>query len=145
MGHEARRAAGAPIEVRPVGRVESALADPADAPRQGDEGAPAAWLVLDDAVWPAAADLAAGDDVLVLTWLDRGDRSALVVHPRSDLTRTPQGVFSTRSPDRPNPIGLHRARVVAVERPRVRVDALEAVDGTPVLDVKPVLGDVDGR
>ena len=136
---------GGPIEVRPVGRVVSRLADLAAAPRQGDEGAPEAWIVLDGDVWPAAADLAVGDEVLVLTWLDRGDRSALAVHPRSDRTRAPQGVFSTRSPDRPNPIGLHRARIVAVDRPRLRVDALEAVDGTPVLDVKPVLGPIDER
>lgn len=145
MGDGTAPASGPPIEVHAVGHVESALAEPADAPRQGDEGAPAAWIVLDDAVWAAAADLGAGDEVLVLTWLHRGDRSALVVHTRGDLERTPQGVFSTRSPDRPNPIGLHRARVVAVDRPRLRVDALEAVDGTPVLDPKPVLGGVDER
>jgi len=136
---------GDPIELRPVGQVESPLVDPADAPRQGDEGAPEAWLVFDPAVRAAAADLAVGEDVVVLTWLDRGDRSALVVHPRGDLDRPPQGVFSTRSPDRPNPIGLHRARVVAVDGLRVRVDGLEAVDGTPILDVKPVLGALDER
>ena len=136
---------GDPVELRPVGHVESPLVDPANAPRQGDEGAPPAWLVFDPAVRVAAADLAVGDEVVVLTWLDRGDRSALVVHPRGDVTRAPQGVFSTRSPDRPNPIGLHRARIVAVDGLRVRVDGLEAVDGTPVLDVKPVLGTVDER
>lgn len=135
----------APIELRPVGRVESPLVDPADAPRQGDEGAPEAWLVFDPGVREAVADLAGGDEIVVLTWLDRGDRSALAVHPRGDLARPPQGVFSTRSPDRPNPIGLHRARVVAVDDLRVRVDGLEAVDGTPVLDVKPVLGGIDER
>ena len=136
---------GDPIELRPIGHVESPLVDPADAPRQGDEGAPEAWLVFDPAVRAAAADLAVGDDVVVLTWLDRGDRSALTVHPRGDLDRPPQGVFSTRSPDRPNPIGLHRARVVAIDGLRVRVDGLEAVHRTPILDVKPVLGAVDER
>lgn len=126
--------------VRPVGRVESELTDPADAPRQGDEGAPGAVVVFTDEVALAARDLAAGADVLLLTWLDRADRSVLVVHPRGDVTRPETGVFSTRSPDRPNPIGLHRVTVLSVDGLRVSVSGLEAVDGTPVLDVKPVLG-----
>ncbi|HZM77632.1 MAG TPA: tRNA (N6-threonylcarbamoyladenosine(37)-N6)-methyltransferase TrmO [Candidatus Limnocylindrales bacterium] len=129
------------IKLRPVGRVESTLVDLAQAPRQGDEGAPAAWLVFDAAVAEAMRDLSPGDDVLVLTWLDRADRSVTRVHPRGDQTRPEQGVFSTRSPHRPNPVGLHRVRVLEVEGLRVRVSDLEAIDGTPIVDVKPVLGD----
>ncbi|PWU59927.1 tRNA (N6-threonylcarbamoyladenosine(37)-N6)-methyltransferase TrmO [Micromonospora globispora] len=125
--------------VRPVGRVASPLTDPDLAPKQGDEGAPEAWLVFDEAYAPALRDLRPGADVLVLTWLDRARRDVLVVHPRGDRSRPETGVFSTRSPHRPNPIGLHRVRVREVDGLRVRVADLEALDGTPVLDVKPVL------
>jgi tRNA-Thr(GGU) m(6)t(6)A37 methyltransferase TsaA len=125
--------------VRPVGRVESALVDRDAAPRQGDEGAPDAWLVFDAGVRAALRDLHEGTDVLLLTWLDRADREVLVVHPRGDLARPEEGVFSTRSPDRPNPIGLHRVTILAVDGLRMRVSGLEALDGTPIVDVKPVL------
>ena len=131
------------FEVRAVGRVESPLTDRATAPRQGDEGAPDAWVVLSPEFAAAGADITVGDDVLVLTWLDRADRNVHVVHPRGDVSRTPLGVFSTRSPDRPNPIGLHRVTVLELDGVRVRVDALEALDGTPILDVKPLLRTVD--
>jgi tRNA-Thr(GGU) m(6)t(6)A37 methyltransferase TsaA len=131
--------------VRAVGYVESPLTDLADAPRQGDEGAPDAWVVLSDDMRPAMADLEAGADVLVLTWLDRADRSVLAVHPRGDVTRPSTGVFSTRSPDRPNPIGLHRVTILAIDGGRIQVRDLAAIDGTPVLDIKPVLGPVDAR
>lgn len=127
-------------EVRAIGRVESPLTDLADAPRQGDEGGPEAALVFDDAVASALADLRPGDDVLLLTWLDRADREVLVVHPRDDPDRPLTGVFSTRSSHRPNPIGLHRVTILAVDGTRVRVSDLEAIDGTPILDVKPVIG-----
>jgi tRNA-Thr(GGU) m(6)t(6)A37 methyltransferase TsaA len=127
------------MEVRPIGQVESPLTELAAAPRQGDEGAPDSWLVFDPAVAAALADLAPGDDVLVLTWLDRADRDVLAVHPRDDRSRPVTGVFSTRSPDRPNPIGLHRVTVLAVDGLRVHVRNLEALDGTPIVDVKPVL------
>ena len=127
------------FEVRPVGRVESPLGDRDAAPRQGDEGAPEAWIAFDPAARPALRDLRAGEDVLVLTWLDRARRDVLRVHPRGDPSRPEQGVFSTRSPDRPNPIGLHRVTIVEVDGLRLRVRDLEALDGTPVLDVKPVL------
>jgi tRNA-Thr(GGU) m(6)t(6)A37 methyltransferase TsaA len=133
------------LELRPVGRVESPLVDLAAAPRQGDEGAPEAWLAFDSAVADAMRDLAVGDQVVVLTWLDRARREVLTTHPRDDVTAPELGVFSTRSPDRPNPIGLHRVRIVATEGTRVRVEGLEAVDGTPILDVKPVLGPVAER
>jgi tRNA-Thr(GGU) m(6)t(6)A37 methyltransferase TsaA len=127
------------FELRPVGRVESPLGDRDAAPRQGDEGAPEAWIAFDPAAGPALRDLRAGEDVLVLTWLDRARRDVLRVHPRGDPSRPEQGVFSTRSPDRPNPIGLHRVTIVEVDGLRLRVRDLEALDGTPVLDVKPVL------
>jgi tRNA-Thr(GGU) m(6)t(6)A37 methyltransferase TsaA len=126
--------------VRPVGRVESVLVDPTAAPKQGDEGAPDAWLVFDPSVGTALRDLAPGMDVVLLTWLDRADRSTLEVHPRGDVNRPLMGVFNTRSPDRPNPIGLHRVQVLAVDGLRVRVSPLEALDGTPIVDIKPVLG-----
>jgi len=127
------------FEVRPVGRVSSPLVDLDQAPKQGDEGAPEAWLVFEEAVRPAVRDLQAGTDVLVLTWLDRSSRDVLTVHPRGDLSRPETGVFSTRSPDRPNPIGLHRVGIISIDDLRVRVRDLEALDGTPILDVKPVL------
>jgi tRNA-Thr(GGU) m(6)t(6)A37 methyltransferase TsaA len=125
--------------VRPVGWVESPLVDRETAPKQGDEGAPEAWLVFEPEVAEAVRDLRAGTDVLVLTWLDRADRGVLAVHPRGDPTRPLTGVFSTRSPDRPNPIGVHRVTILAVDGLRMRVRDLEALDATPVLDVKPVL------
>jgi tRNA-Thr(GGU) m(6)t(6)A37 methyltransferase TsaA len=133
------------FRVVPVGWVESALVDPATAPKQGDEGGPEAWLVFRPDIGPALRDLAVGAEVLVLTWLDRARRDVLLVHPRDDPAAPERGVFSTRSADRPNPIGLHPVRVLGVEGTRIRVGPLEAVHGTPVLDVKPVLGPVAGR
>jgi tRNA-Thr(GGU) m(6)t(6)A37 methyltransferase TsaA len=126
-------------ELKPVGHVESELVDRETAPKQGFEGAPDAWLVFDPAVAEAVRDLAVGDEVFVLTWLHRGRRDVLAVHPRDDPRNPVTGVFATRSQDRPNPIGLHRVRIAAVDGLRVRVRELEAFDGTPVLDVKPVL------
>jgi tRNA-Thr(GGU) m(6)t(6)A37 methyltransferase TsaA len=127
------------FEVTPIGTVESPLTDPASAPKQGDEGAPDAWLVFAPAVLDAIEGIRPGDEVIVLTWLDRARRDVLRVHPRGDVSRAEQGVFSTRSPHRPNPIGLHRVEVTSVEPDRLRVRGLEAVDGTPIVDVKPVL------
>ena len=127
------------FELNAIGYVESGLVDRASAPKQGDEGGPDAWLVFDARVAPALRDLKAGEDVIVLTWLDRADRSVMRVHPRGDRANPVLGVFSTRSPDRPNPIGLHRVRILGVADARVRVNNLEAIDGTPILDVKPVL------
>jgi tRNA-Thr(GGU) m(6)t(6)A37 methyltransferase TsaA len=127
------------FQIEPIGWVESPLTERAQAPRQGDEGAPAAWLVFDPQVADGLRDLAPGTEIIVLTWLDRADRGVLVTRPRSDPARPPTGVFSTRSPDRPNPIGLHRVRVLAVEGLRIQVGPLEALDKTPVIDVKPVL------
>jgi tRNA-Thr(GGU) m(6)t(6)A37 methyltransferase TsaA len=126
--------------LEPVGLVQSPLTDPADAPRQGFEGAPEAELVLEPDVLDALDGIEPGARVIVLTWLDRARRDVLRVHPRDDPSNPMRGVFSTRSADRPNPIGLHEVEVLAIEGNRVRVSGLEAVDGTPVLDLKPVLG-----
>ena len=134
------------MHLTPIGTVRSPLTDPATAPKQGDEGAPEATIVLEPAVLGALEGLAAGDHVLVLTWLDRADRDVLTVHPRGDRDRPPTGVFATRSPARPNPIGLHRVQIVAIDGAELTVRDLEAVDGTPVVDIKPVLaGDVAER
>ena len=132
-------------QVRPIGWVESPLVDRDSAPRQGDEGAPDAWIVFNDDVREAIADLEVGSDVIVLTWLDRADRGVLATRPRGDASRPLTGVFSTRSPDRPNPIGLHRVQIAAIDGARVKVRNLEAIDGTPIVDLKPVLGSVDER
>lgn len=134
------------LQLVPVGRVESPLTDPASAPNQGDEGAPDAWIAFEPAVLDALDGVAVGDEVILVTWLDRADRKVLRVHPRGDESRPEQGVFATRSPHRPNPIGMHRVEVLAIEGRRIRVSDLEALDGTPVIDVKPVLGgDVSER
>lgn len=133
------------LPLRAIGTVRSELRDPAEAPRQGDEGAPRARLVLTPDVRPALDGLVAGDELLVLTWLHLARRDVLRTRPRDDPDRPEQGVFGTRSPDRPNPIGLHRVRVVAIGPDGVEVDGLEAVDGTPVVDLKPVLGAVGER
>jgi tRNA-Thr(GGU) m(6)t(6)A37 methyltransferase TsaA len=126
-------------ELREIGRVSSPLTDMSEAPCQGDEGAPDAWLEFDPAVRDALDGIEPGDALLVLTWLDRADREVLVVHPRGDTSRPSAGVFSTRSPHRPNPVGLHRVSVLEVDGLRVKVADLEALDGTPIVDVKPVL------
>jgi tRNA-Thr(GGU) m(6)t(6)A37 methyltransferase TsaA len=132
-------------ELRPIGWIESPLVDVANAPNQGDEGAPDAWIALRPELRTAMRDLKVGDEVIVLTWLDRADRSTLEVYPRSDPRRRVHGVFSTRSPDRPNPIGLHHVEILAIDDTRLRVRNLEAVDGTPVVDIKPVLGPINER
>jgi len=136
---------GSTFAIRPIGHVESPLTSTADAPRQGDEGAPPAYLILDSEVHAGLDGIAVGDEIIVLTWLHEADRRALTVHPRGDLTRPEQGVFSTRSSSRPNPIGLHRVRVLNLEGIRIQVSGLEAIDGTPIVDLKPVLGNVEER
>ena len=133
------------MELKPIGRVRSPLTDPSAAPKQGSEGAPDAWLEFDDAVREALADIDVGDELIVLTWLDRARRDVLRVHPRDDARNPLRGVFSTRSADRPNPIGLHRVVVLAVEDMRLRVRGLEALDETPLVDVKPVLANPGRR
>jgi tRNA-Thr(GGU) m(6)t(6)A37 methyltransferase TsaA len=127
------------FELRPIGHVESPLTDGAEAPKQGFEGGPDAWLVLEPDVLDALDGTAEGDRVIVLTWLDRARRDVLQVHPRDDARNPLRGVFGTRSQDRPNPIGLHEVEILTIDGPRVLVSDLEALDGTPILDVKPVL------
>jgi tRNA-Thr(GGU) m(6)t(6)A37 methyltransferase TsaA len=133
------------FELRPVATIDSPLTDLAAAPKQADEGAPEAWLVFAPDMLDALEGLRVGDWVVVLTWLHRADRDVRRVHPRGDEARAIQGVFSTRSPARPNPIGLHEVQVLAIDGARVQVSAIEAVHGTPVVDVKPVLRDVGER
>lgn len=128
------------FNLRPIGHVSSSLVDREQAPKQGHEGAPDAWLVLDPEFQEASRDLRVGEEILVLTWLHRGDRATLSVHPRDDLSAPLRGVFSTRSQDRPNPVGIHRVKILAIESPtRFKVSNLEAFDGTPIIDIKPVL------
>jgi tRNA-Thr(GGU) m(6)t(6)A37 methyltransferase TsaA len=126
-------------QINPIGHVESPLTDRGAAPKQGFEGAPDAWLVLHPEMLDGVRDVAAGAEIVVLTWLHQADRDVLVVHPRDNPKNPLTGVFSTRSADRPNPIGLHRVSVVAVEGLRVLVRGLEAVNGTPVVDIKPII------
>lgn len=133
-------------ELRAIGWVESPLTDLDSSPRQGDEGAPDAWLRFEPEVLDALRGVEPGDELLLLTWLDRADRDVLVVHPRGDTSRPPAGVFTTRSPHRPNPIGLHRVGIESIDGARVQVRNLEALDGTPIVDVKAVLsGEVSER
>lgn len=133
------------MELVAIGIVESPLTDAATAPKQGYEGSPEAWLAIDRSVAGALDGIAAGDEIFVLTWLDRADRGVLRVHPRDDPANPERGVFSTRSADRPNPIGLHRVTVVEIDGSRIRVRDLEALDGTPILDIKPVLRTAGGE
>jgi tRNA-Thr(GGU) m(6)t(6)A37 methyltransferase TsaA len=128
------------FDVVPIGTVASPLTDPRTAPKQGSEGAPEAWLVFEPSVVDGLGDIHPGDRLVVLTWLHRARRDVLRVHPRDDPANPERGVFSTRSADRPNPIGLHPVEVVALDGRRILVRNLEAVDGTPIVDVKPVLG-----
>lgn len=134
------------FELRAIGRVSSPLTEMDQAPRQGDEGAPEAWIEFRPAVLEALQGVQPGDRLVILTWLDRADREVLTVHPRGDTSRPPAGVFATRSHHRPNPIGLHPVRVLAIDGGRIKVSSLEALDGTPVVDVKPVLeGEISER
>jgi len=134
-----RRTSSIRPQLRPIGVIRSALKDRKEAPRQGAEGAPDAWLEI----YPWAADglhrLAAGDEILVITWFHQAQRRTLQVRPRSELRNPLTGVFATRSPDRPNPLGLHPVVVLAIDGRRLRIGPIEAIDGTPVVDVKPVM------
>src|SRR5262245_16737879 len=123
-------------DLQPIGSLRSTLVDVNDAPKQGAEGAPDAWLDIDPAYTRALRGVQAGDDLVVITWLHRADRDVLEVHPRGDRNNPLTGVFATRSPHRPNPLGLHRVTVRAISGNRLRIGPIEAVDGTPVVDVK---------
>lgn len=131
--------------VTSIGVVRSTLTSREDAPRQGDEGAPDAWLEIAADVVQGLSGLSNGTEIIVITWLHQADRGTLEVHPRGNTDRPLTGVFTTRSPDRPNPIGLHRATVLEIQGNRLRVEPLEAIDGTPIVDIKPVLGRIDER
>jgi tRNA-Thr(GGU) m(6)t(6)A37 methyltransferase TsaA len=134
------------VQLKPIGHVASTLTELDSAPRQADEGAPEAWLIFDAAVIEGLRNIHRGDEVLLFTWLDRARRDELSVHPRGDPSRPLEGVFTTRSPDRPNPIGLHRVEITSVEGTRLGVRHLEALDGTPIIDVKPILSaDIGSR
>ena len=129
------------FELKAIGRVSSPLTDLASAPCQADEGAPEAWLVFEPKMLGGLRSLRTGDEVILITWLDRARRDVLSVHPRVDISRAEEGVFSTRSPHRPNPIGLHRVEITAIDGRRMRVHNLEVLDGTPIIDVKPILSE----
>ena len=131
-------------EAVPIGWVRSPLRYPAEAPKQGQEGAPDARVEIEPAFLPGLARLAPGRDLLLLTWLHQSRRDVLAVHPRDDLSQPLTGVFATRSQDRPNPIGLHRVRLLAIEGDVLHVSGLEAIDGTPVIDIKPALAQAGG-
>jgi tRNA-Thr(GGU) m(6)t(6)A37 methyltransferase TsaA len=125
--------------IKPVGVIRSTLTRLEDAPRQGDEGTTEAWLDLADSVAPGLLGISVGDELFILTWLHRAERDVLQVHPRGDPRRPLAGVFATRSPDRPNPIGLHQVTVQEVSGRSLRIAPMEAIDGTPVIDIKPVI------
>ena len=130
-------------KVRSIGVIRSVLKTRAESPKQGFEGAPDAWLEVSQFAAQGLDGLAVGDEIIVLTWLHRARRAVLKVHPRSDPKAPLTGVFATRSPDRPNPVGLHRVRVLSIARRRLRVGPIEAIDGTPVIDIKPVFNTVN--
>jgi tRNA-Thr(GGU) m(6)t(6)A37 methyltransferase TsaA len=127
------------VELRPIGVIRSALKSRGKAPKQGAEGAPDAWLEVRSFAAEGLDGLLAGDNVIILTWFHRARRDVLKVHPRSDRRRPLTGIFATRSPDRPNPVGLHRVTVRKVVKNRLRIGPIEAIDGTPVIDIKPML------
>jgi tRNA-Thr(GGU) m(6)t(6)A37 methyltransferase TsaA len=127
------------MNLRPIGEISSDLKSIDDAPMQGSEGAPDAWLAVEPWAAEALAGLAAGDEIIVITWFHQARRDVMQVHPRSDPRRPLAGVFATRSPDRPNPLGLHPVTVRAIEGTRLRIGPIEAIDGTPVVDIKPVI------
>ena len=133
----------APITIESIGFVRSELTRLEDAPMQGDEGGPEAWLELRPQAVPGLMGIKAGDELIVLTWLHLAERDVLQVHPRGDQSRPLKGVFTTRSPDRPNPVGLHRVSVLEATSQKLRVAPLEAIDGTPIIDIKPVLAGSD--
>jgi len=140
-----RTGAGKRASLRPIGFIRSRIKDRSEAPKQGSEGAPDAWLELNPEVEQGMDGLAVGDDIIVVTWLHVARRDVLQVHPRSDRSKALTGVFATRSPDRPNPLGLHPVKIREVQKNRLRVGPIEAIDGTPVVDIKPAHCGVGSR
>ena len=130
---------GGRFDLRPIGVIRSTLKKQSEAPKQGSEGAPEAWIEIEPWAVAGLHTLTAGDTIWVITWLHQGNREVLQVHPRSDPKRALTGVFATRSPDRPNPLGLHPVTVLEIAGNRLRVEPIEAIDGTPVVDMKPVI------
>ncbi len=128
-----------PYLLHPIGWIESPLKDRNEAPKQGVEGAPNAWIEIIPALTEALEGVSVGDELIVITWFHLSEREVLKVHPRGDVRNPLTGVFATRSPDRPNPLGLHRVTVLEIDRNRVKVGPIEAIDGTPVVDLKPIL------
>ena len=126
-------------QLRQIGVIRSTLKTRGKAPKQGSEGAPDAWLEVFSFAEPAMDGLKAGDEIIVITWLHQARREALKVHPRSDRSLPLTGVFATRSPDRPNPLGLHRVTIREIMKNRLRIGPIEVIDGTPVVDIKPVI------
>lgn len=135
----ARAKGGRRAQLRPIGVIRSTLKTRGEAPKQGSEGAPDAWLNMAPFAAPGLDGLVVGNDIIVVTWLHRARRDVLKVHPRSDPRRLLTGVFATRSPDRPNPLGIHRVTVRRIAGSRLRIGPIEVIDGTPVVDIKPVL------
>jgi tRNA-Thr(GGU) m(6)t(6)A37 methyltransferase TsaA len=131
--------------LKPIGVIRSTLVDLAAAPKQGDEGTYEAWLELDAKFAQGLLGIKVGDELIVLTWLHRGERDVLQVHPRGNPNNPLTGVFATRSPHRPNPIGLHRVSVLEVAGERLKVAPIETIDGTPIVDIKPVLSEINDR
>ena len=129
----------ATAQLHPICVIRSSIKTRRQAPKQGSEGAPDAWLEVNASVAEALHGIAAGDELIVLTWLHQANRKTLKVHPRSDPNRRLTGVFATRSPDRPNPIGLHQVTVREVAGTRLRIGPIEVIDATPVVDIKPIL------
>jgi tRNA-Thr(GGU) m(6)t(6)A37 methyltransferase TsaA len=125
--------------LHPIGSIDSTLTDRAEAPRQGNEGAPDAWIRINETVVEGLEGIEVGSELIVITWFHESSREILKVHPRNEITNPLTGVFATRSPDRPNPLGLHRVKVIEIERNRLKVGPIEAINGTPVVDIKPVL------
>ena len=134
---------GGLARICPIGTIRSTLKTRAEAPKQGPEGAPDAWLEVSPLVAQGLDGLKVGDDIIVVTWLHKARRETLKVHPRSDKHRPLTGVFATRSPDRPNPLGLHRVTVRRIAKNKLLIGPIEAIDGTPVVDIKPVIGESD--
>jgi tRNA-Thr(GGU) m(6)t(6)A37 methyltransferase TsaA len=142
-GKTARAKIASPPQLRPIGVIRSSIKERSKAPKQGSEGAPDAWLVVNESAAPGLEGLSAGSEIIVITWLHKARRGTLKVRPRSDPNRALTGVFATRSPDRPNPLGLHRVTIREISRHRLRIGPIEAIDGTPVVDIKPILCGVE--